>query len=301
MATAQTATTLYAEAANGIRYAYRRFGKAAGIPLVMHSHYRSNMDFWDPLFLNSLAAVREVIIFDQAGVGRSSGEVATTFGGWGDHVIALVKAIGLNQIDLLGFSMGGGAVQMVALKEPKLVRKLILAATFASAPGENSDVSGIVWPQASSPPEPLDVLTKAVEASETEYALAFSFFNQTEEGKAAAKAYWNRVQERNVSGDPKIMKLLNEEGTMRQYGSAGHWMTFHEENSYDKLSELKMPTLVLNGDNDALIPTSRSWELAVKIENSQLIIYPKAGHGFLYQYAKLVAAHINLFLDGFGA
>lgn len=104
-------------------------------------------DFWDPLLLNSIAAAREIVIFDNAGVGRSSGEVPTTFQGWADDVLTLIHALGYEKIDLLGFSMGGVAVQMVALTEPQLIRKLILAGTTSSTPGETSDVSGIVWPQ----------------------------------------------------------------------------------------------------------------------------------------------------------
>lgn len=104
-------------------------------------------DFWDPLLLQNLAAAREIVIFDNAGVGRSSGKVPTTFQGWADDTLAFVHALGYKKIDLLGFSMGGVAVQMVALTEPQLIRKLILAGTTSSTPGAESDVSGIVWPQ----------------------------------------------------------------------------------------------------------------------------------------------------------
>ena len=116
---------------------------------LKHLLITSVSDFWDPLWLNSLAAAREIVIFDNAGVGRSSGEVPTTFQGWADDVLALIHALGYEKIDLLGFSMGGVAVQMVALTEPQLIRKLILAGTTSSTPGASSDVSGIVWPQES--------------------------------------------------------------------------------------------------------------------------------------------------------
>jgi hypothetical protein len=110
---AQTATTKYILADNGVKFAYRILGaSSSALPLFMHGHFRSNMDFWDPDLLNSLAAKRPVIIFDQAGVGRSSGEVATTFSEWADNVIALLKALNIEKIDLLGFSMGGCAAQM---------------------------------------------------------------------------------------------------------------------------------------------------------------------------------------------
>jgi pimeloyl-ACP methyl ester carboxylesterase len=301
MTTAQTAKTLYVDDPNGVRYAYRKLGKTdGGLPLVMHCHYRSNMDYWDPLLLNSISATRPVIIFDQAGVGRSSGEVATTYAGWADHVIALVTAIGLDKFDLLGFSMGGGAVQMVALKVPHMIRKLILAGTFPSVPGPDSDVSGIVWPQIQPDPKFLEELSVEAEGGDPAHAVGYSFFYDTNEGRAVAAAYWSRVQERSVPDEPIMKELLNDEGSKGQMASAGDWLTYNPENSYDRLHELKMPVLVMNGDNDYLIPTSRSWELAVKIENAQLTIYPKSGHGFLYQYAELVGKHINLFLDDFG-
>ena len=107
MATAQTVITQYVDAKNGVRFAYRRIGDKEGIPLVMHIHYRANMDLWDPLFINTLAKAREVIIFDNAGVGRSTGEVPGTFQGWADDLICFVEALDLKKVDLLGFSMGG--------------------------------------------------------------------------------------------------------------------------------------------------------------------------------------------------
>ncbi|KAF2431219.1 alpha/beta-hydrolase [Tothia fuscella] len=296
---AQTAKTQYIEAKNGVKFAYRHLGSSSGIPLIMHGHFRSNMDYWDPLLLNNLAARRPVLIFDQAGVGRSSGEVANTFSGWADNVIALLEALNINQVDLLGFSMGGCAAQMVALNaRPGLVRKLILAGTAPSAPSPNSDVSGIVWPREIPPPEPITVLATRTEEADTLEALAFSFFYDTDEGKAAAKMYWNRVLERNVPEEPLILKLLGLEGTKSQTDSyVVDWMTPNPKNSFDRLGELKMPVLVMNGDNDVLVPSSQSWELAVKIPNSQLVLYPKAGHGFLYEYTE-AAREMDFFLDG---
>jgi pimeloyl-ACP methyl ester carboxylesterase len=301
MSTSQSAKTLYTAGTNGIRYAYRKFGKNEGVPLVMQNHYRSNMDYWDPILLNTIGSERPVIIFDQAGVGRSEGVVATTFAGWAGHIVALTISIGLEKFDLLGFSMGGGAVQMVALGYPNAVRNLIIAGSFASAPGPDSDVTGIVWPQIQPDSKYLTELSTPAEGGNTEAAVGYSFFYETVEGRAYAKAYWKRVLEgRRESGESVLIKLLDDEGSQRQMQAAGEWLTHNPENSYDRLGELKMPVLVMNGDNDYLIPTSRSWELAVKIENAQLIIYPKAGHGFLHQYSELVGKHINLFLGGAG-
>ena len=301
MSSSKTANTLYVNGSNGVRYAYREFGKQEGIPLVMANHYRSNMDYWDPLLLNTIGSERPIIIFDQAGVGRSGGEVALTYAGWADHILELAKALGLKYFDLLGFSMSGAAVQMVALKAPEAVRKLIIAGSSHSMPGPNSDVSGIVWPLDQPDRKYLVELNTKADGGNAQAAIAYSFYYETEEGQAHAKAYWQRVLGgRAGSGEPVMTELLNDEASQRQLQAMGEWLTYNPENSYDRLGELKMPVLVMNGGDDYLIPTSRSWALAVKIENAQLVIYPKAGHGFLQQYAELVGKHINLFLGGHG-
>jgi pimeloyl-ACP methyl ester carboxylesterase len=196
--------------------------------------------------------------------------------------------------------MGGCAAQMVALTAPTLVRKLILGGTAASLPGVDSDVSGIMWPREEATPEEITMLATKTDAVDTEEALAFSFFQHTDFGQAAAKAYWKRVLERNVSEEPLMTQLLGEEGTKNQSASYAEWVTPNRKNSFDRLGELEMPVLVLNGDKDLLVMTSFSWELLVKVSNAQLIIYPKSGHGFLYQYSELVAHNIRTFLDGAG-
>ena len=254
------------------------------------------MDFWDPLLVNSLAAARPVILFDNSGVGRSTGEVPETFQGWANGVIALLNALGLTQIDLFGYSMGGATVQMVALTIPHVIRKLILAGTTASVPNIPHP-AGILWPREVALKEPYSVLAKAVSLEEVKNAFAQAWFYTDPVGEAATNAYWNRLSQRKVVEEPLNLGFLDEEGTRRQRAAMTHWNTPSEHNSFDRLKELGMPVLVLNGDNDVLIPSSRSWELSANISNAQLIIYPHAGHGFLYQYATLVASHINTFLD----
>src|SRR3989441_1177505 len=124
----QTAPTQFVEA-NGIRFAYRRFGKAGGVPVVFNLHYLGTMDYWDPAVTDGLARDREVILFDNAGVSSSSGEVPTTFEQMGANAIAFIKALGLKQIDVLGFSIGGMVAQEITLQASNLVRKLILVGT----------------------------------------------------------------------------------------------------------------------------------------------------------------------------
>jgi pimeloyl-ACP methyl ester carboxylesterase len=301
MTTTPTAKTQYIDAANGVKVAYRRIGRSTGIPLVMHIHFRANMDFWDPALINAMGAARPVIIFDQAGVGRSTGEIPTSFQEWADDLIAFVTALGITQIDLFGFSMGGAAVQMVALTAPKLVRRLIIGGSSTSVPDDAvTFVPSIVWPRENPPTEPLRVLATAVSQEEVEYSLAYSFFPDDTIGRsAAAKAYWKRVQERNVAGEPRMLEFIDKDvGAKRQLDAYGEWSKHNPRNAWDRLAELKMPVLVANGDNDVLIPSSRSWEMMQMIPGAQLVIYPHSGHGYLYQYAELVAKHVNMFLDG---
>ncbi|KAJ9494204.1 hypothetical protein LTR99_003135 [Exophiala xenobiotica] len=296
MATAQTATTQYVTAKNGVRFAYRRIGSSTGIPLVMHIHYRGNMDLWDPLFVNALAKSREVIVFDNAGVGRSTGDVPETFQGWADQAIVFIEALGLQQVDFMGFSMGGYAAQYVALTAPHLVRKLILSGTSASTPSAEH-VAGVVWPRENAGPEPIKALSEAVTTEEGRKALAFSFFYDDHLGRAAFDKYWARVQERTA--EPLILDLLARHGGAKnQMAAAMESFRATPSGLFDRLKELKMPVLVANGDNDTLIPSSRSWELMTQIAHAQLIIYPRAGHGFLWQYSELYAAHVKMFLDG---
>jgi pimeloyl-ACP methyl ester carboxylesterase len=244
------------------------------------------MSFWDPLLVNTLAEARPVILFDNAGIGESTGPVATTFKGWAQNLIDLLSMLNIPQIDLLGFSMGGAAVQMVALEAPSLVRRLILAGTTASM--NPAFESG-----------PVDIfkqLARADHMEDTEVKSAFtvSFFPHTPAGRAAANESWTRIQER-VSQDNA--KYLSASDARSQGMSFGHWMSGAGENSSGRLAELKIPVLVANGDDDLLIPTSNSWFLHRNIRGSELIIYPDAGHGFLFQYAERFGQHVNEFLD----
>ena len=126
--THQTAPTQFVEA-NGIRLAYRRFGKAGGVPLVFMQHFRGGMDHWDPTVTDGFAEHRPVILFDNAGVAASTGETPDTIDAMADHAADFIGALGLAQVDLLGFSIGGYIAQTLALRRPELIRRLILAGT----------------------------------------------------------------------------------------------------------------------------------------------------------------------------
>ncbi|KAK4508065.1 hypothetical protein PRZ48_001802 [Zasmidium cellare] len=304
MSTQQTAKTQYITASNGVNFAYRRLGNhnTSDVPLVMHIHFRANMDFWDPILVNTLAAKRPVILFDQAGVGRSSGHVATTYQGWADNVVALVDALGISKFDLLGFSMGGFTVQMVALTRPEAIRKLVICGSGPSRPIEGAE-KGIVWPRDVPPERPIALLSgaKPEDKEHIEESIAVSFFPETEPGRLAARKYFDRIYTRTTSSandhEEALHSLLSPEKTREQRKAGADWAKPNPKNSFHRLGELKIPVLVLNGDDDVLIPTSQSWELLKGIENAQLIVYPKAGHGFLWQYAERVAKDVDVFLN----
>ena len=264
MSTQQTAHTQYVKASNGTTFAYRRLGRDEGTPLVLHMHFRGNMDFWDPLLINNLAAQRPVIIFDQSGVGRTDGTVPDTYAGWVANIIALVDALVLKQIDLFGFSMGGLAVGMVALNAPHLIRKLIIAGSASSVPDPSIAHPGIVWPREGPQERAMRLLVEAKsgDLAEEEEDLAVSFFPETDLGRTAAKAYFERIRQRTrdtTVGEEPNHSLLHAEGTQDQLAPLADWSTFNPRNSGARLGEMRMPVLVVNGDNDILIPTSQSW------------------------------------------
>ncbi|KAL2071384.1 hypothetical protein VTL71DRAFT_12619 [Oculimacula yallundae] len=283
MSTQETAVTKYI-VANGTKLAYRQLGLISGIPLVMLMHFRGNMDFWDPALINALATSRPIILLDNAGIGKSSGEIPSTLHGWALHVLALLDALNVAQLDLLGFSMGGGAAQHVALAAPGRVRKLILAGTRTSrTPNTILGPRNIFYD-----------LAHAVTKEEFKAAWTNSFFNPSQHGRDAAEASWKRIFTRKDNRAPH----LSPELAKRQTEAFAKFSVESPENPYERIQELGMPVFVANGDNDLLIPTTNSLELARILPLAHLHVYPNSGHGFLFQYAEVFAKHVEIFLDG---
>ena len=195
--------------------------------------------------------------------------------------------------------MGGCTVQMVALARPDLIRKLIIAGSGPSVPDKNTE--GIVWPRDEPPVHAITLLNHGtgLDKDRVEEGIRVSFFPDTEPGIAASQAYFSRIYQRTpeTAGEKVIHTFLDAENTARQRLAYNDWSAPNPVNSFDRLGELRMPVLIVNGDDDLLIPTSRSWELLKGIENAQLIIYPLAGHGFIWQYAERVAEDVGRFLD----
>ena len=275
MSTQQTAKTQHISTTPTTRLAYREFGHPSLVPLVMLQHFRGTRDDWDPALINRLAAQRTVLLLDNAGVGKSTGTVPPTFTGWAEHVLQLLHALQIPQVDLLGFSMGGLAAQTVALDAPAAglaVRKLILAGTSAS------------WsPDRIGHQEPtfqrlVRATNETVGESANKLAIRDTFYYPTAAGRAEAKASWERMHERRVEGEERS-GLVDETNTRNQIAAARKAWTEQPDSKamFERLSELRMPVLIANGDKDFLNHTFNSWILYREIWNGRLAIFPGGG------------------------
>lgn len=264
--------------AEGIRFAYRKFGQETGIPLVFFIHFRGTMENWDPELIGSLAADRPIILFDNTGVGESSGETPSTIAEMAKDAISFITALGLPQVDVLGFSIGGMVAQEVALQQPDLVRRLILSGT-APQSGVNLKTRYDVLMAAST-----DDKEKAFEN------FLFLFYHPTESSRAAGTASLKRIMEQKKMNSSK--QVLNAQSKALE-----QWSDRVHNQSYDRLHQIKQPVLVTNGVVDIMVPTENSYILAQQLPDAQLIIYPDSGHGHLFQYPQLFAEHVKLFLN----
>jgi pimeloyl-ACP methyl ester carboxylesterase len=279
MHTHQTAPTQFVDA-NGIRFAYRRFGEPSGIPILFNQHFIGTMDYWDPAITDGMARAREVILFDNVGVSSSSGEVPPTFQQMGANAIAFVQALGLTQVDVLGFSIGGMVAQEIVLQAPELVRRLILVGTGPRA-GHG------MWPRS----EGSARIFGATYDRPEDLWLAVHF-TPSAASQAAGRAFLRRKHLRQEGRDPEVSNAVApaQAAAIAAYSApaTGGW---------NYLKAIAQPTLVVNGHNDVIVPTVNSFILQQHIPNAQLILYPDANHGSFYQYPDLFLSHAALFLD----
>jgi pimeloyl-ACP methyl ester carboxylesterase len=263
--------------AGGVEFAYRRFGEPSTVSLVLLQHFRGNLDNWDPALIDVLAAEREVVLVDYPGVGASTGETSSAIAVTARQMVAFVAALGLEEVDLLGFSIGGFVAQEIALVRPSLVRRLVLAATGPKgAPGMHG------WRE--------DIAAAARGESKPENLL-YIMFAHTETSQSKGKEYLGRFVKRQENRDAPTSDFARD----AQYDAVCEW-GIPDHAALQRLRAIANPTLVLQGDNDLMIPTKLSHLLAGLIPDAQIRIYPDAAHGFLFQYPREVAAAINEFL-----
>ena len=262
-----TVPTEYITASNGIKFAYRSYGKQGDIPVIYFNHLTANLDNCDPRIMDAIASERQIISFDYRGVGATTGTQGTSLPDMAKDAIAFIHVLGYKQVDIVAFSMGGFITQELLSVEPDLVRKMILAGTGPRGGQGISDVVGLTYK---------DIFKGLFTFRDPKFYL---FFTQNKIGKKAARDFLKRLKERTENRDKKVKLsvLKNQLKAIKNWGN-------------DKpadLSDFKHPVLVVNGDNDRMVPTSNSYDLAKRFPNAEsVIIYPNSGHGGIFQYHK---------------
>jgi pimeloyl-ACP methyl ester carboxylesterase len=250
--------------AGGVDFAYRELGASDGEPVVFLTHLAAVLDNWDPRVVDGIAAKRRVITFDNRGVGASSGSTPATIEEMAKDAVTFIRALGLEQVDLFGFSMGGMIAQVIAQQQPQLVRKMIIAGTGPAGGEGITKVTRITY---------LDIVRGLLTRQD---AKQFLFFTRTPNGRRAGKEFLARLEERTNDRDKAISlrSLRAELKAIHRWG---------QQQAAD-LASIHQPTLVMNGDDDRMVPTENTIDLDRRLPNSQLVIYPDAGHGGVFQF-----------------
>lgn len=253
---------------NNETYAYRRFGNGSGVPLLFLQHFTGTLDNWDPAVTDPLATGRDVILFESAGVGRSTGDVPQTIAGMATHATTFLNSLGVNTCDVLGFSLGGMVAQQMVLENPSIFRRIILVGT---APRGGEDIMHLEKPslaQYLNDPklQGYEVLQKI-------------FFAPTASSQAAGEAFIKRLAQRKEDREP----ASGPEIAMAQMAAFREWEQVTGERFAD-LRNINQPALVVNGIHDEMISVSNSYLLAENLPNAALLVYPDSGHGSLFQF-----------------
>ena len=261
----------------GTPFAYRQLGPDTGVPAIFLHHLGAVLDNWDPRVIDGIAAQRRVIAFDNRGVGASKGRTPASVAEMARDAVAFIRALGFDQVDLLGFSLGGFVAQVIAQQEPQLVRKIVLAGT-GPAGGEG-----------------IDKVTPITIGAMIKGGLTFKdpktylFFTRTPNGKAAARDFMKRLKERKDDRDKAFSPL----SFRAQLKAIRAWA----DQQPSDLSSIRQPVFVANGDQDAMVPSSNSSDMARRLPNARLKLYPDAGHGGVFQYHEEFVAEVLEFIS----
>lgn len=250
--------------AGGVTYAYRELGPKGEIPVVFFVHLAANLDNWDPRIIDPIAKKRRVIAFDNRGVGASTGKVPDSIEAMADDAVTFITALGLGTVDIFSFSLGGMIAQALLLEHPELVRRLVLTGTGPAGGKDIDKVARTTY---------YDILRATLTRSDPK---EFLFFNRNTAGKRAATAFVERLKERTDDRDAPV----SVKAFQTQLTAIKKWGRSTPEN----LSAITAPTLIANGDNDRMVPSTLSEDLHRRIPASELIIYPDSGHGGIFQH-----------------
>ena len=267
------------EAANGITFAYRDVG-SSDVPLVLFQHFRGNLENWDSALIDALAENRRIVAFDYAGVGGSTGQTDHTIAEMARGAIAFLDALQLDEVDLLGFSIGSFVAQDVTLTRPALVRRLVLA---SSAPQGAAGMHG--WAK-----EVMDAVGKPKTGPEGVLAVFFAPSATSQEAgkQSLQRIYGARTEDRDI--DTTWATRVAQYDAVCSWGEPNHALL-------QRVSAIDCPVFIANGDSDPMILPHYSHLLAGLIAQAKVKIYRDSAHGFLFQHATEFAADVEAFLS----
>jgi pimeloyl-ACP methyl ester carboxylesterase len=266
--------------ADGIRFAYRRFGNPIGTPIVLLQHFMGNLDNYDPAITDALAIGREVILTDNAGVGLSTGAAPETVAGMARDAASLIDALGLEHVDLFGFSMGGFVAQQIAVDRSELVRRLVLVGTGPRGGEGMGQLAPDVAPLFRRILDPQDLMWLPI------------FFAPSEQSQAAGRHFLERTRSRTEDRDVPVSQAT----VASHAAAAGEWGGAPPA-SFDYLRGITHPTLVVNGSNDIVVPTVNSYILQQNLPNAELILFPDSNHGSHFQFTESFIEYVTDFVD----
>jgi pimeloyl-ACP methyl ester carboxylesterase len=262
------------------RFTYRRIGPRGGVPLVLLNRFRGTIDWWDPEFLDHLSADHDVILFDNIGIGYTSGQPRDSIDGFADGAIEFIDALGLHEVDLLGWSLGGVVAQAVTRRRSDVVRKLIVA---GSGPGQVPGMTALAE----------DVLTiMAKPGGGDAEDMLYLFYPDNDAARASGHEHLAKVSTRLAADAP----VVSEEAAMGQFIAAGKLMSIPFERVQAELESIKQPVLYANGVHDVMIPAIASYVAVQHLDSATLVLYSDAGHAFLFQHARAFATEVSNFL-----